>query len=306
MKQIFFAALLLLVFTACRQERQPTDTVRSLYYWQTTLRLDSAERAFIRTHRVKRLYMRYFDVAPDDTGAPAPNATLTFADSLPRGLEVVPTVFIVNRFAHADPRLMGERILQRVMQMNETHGVSGVRELQVDCDWTASTERQYFDLLSHLRRLCHRHGMKLSATIRLHQLALAPPPVDRGTLMMYNTGDVTRLDVEKPILDLRDAAPYLGHLSAYPLPLNAAYPLFTWRLLFRQARFVGIMHRDDNLPVLPGDSIVTRRPTLHDILSARQAIDRLRREVNREVILYHLSETNIRRFKTQDYENIYH
>lgn len=289
----------------CRQQKPETTRLRSMYYWQTTLQLDSAERHFLRVNGVERLYVRYFDVVPDAHLHPVPNATLSFADSLPAGVEVVPVVYIVNQFGHGSIEELADKLLDRITQMNETHDISGVKEIQIDCDWTRSTEQRYFDMLARLRQLCHRRGLKLSATIRLHQLSMEAPPVDRGMLMMYNTGDVTRLDAPKPILDMRDVGPYLHSLASYDLPLATAYPLFAWRVLFRQGRFVGIMHADDDMPVLPGDTIVVRRPEFSDIMAARRAVDSMRSEANSEVVLYHLSTENIKRFSPIDYEKIY-
>ena len=123
--------------------------------------------------------------------------------------------------------------------------------------------------------------------------------------MMYNTGDFTDLRQEKPILDMRDAAPYLRHIGSYGLPLASAYPIYSWRILFRGGRYVGIMHRDDDLPVLPGDSVVTRVPDINDILDAARAINRQRSDANNEVILFDLSIQNITRYKPDDYEKIF-
>ncbi|CCX66126.1 putative uncharacterized protein [Prevotella sp. CAG:1058] len=123
--------------------------------------------------------------------------------------------------------------------------------------------------------------------------------------MMYNTGDFTDISCGKPILDMRDAAPYLRHLADYELPLSAAYPIYSWRILFRGGRYVGIMHRDDDLPVLQGDSIVIRAPTLGDITDAAKSISSRRIQANREMILFDLNNQNITRFKPDDYEKIF-
>ena len=294
-----------LLLVACGDKKQSEDTTRSMYYWQTTFRLDSVERAFLRQHNVEKLYVRYFDVTPDDEMHLMPNATTAFIDTVPKGIEVVPVVFIVNRFGSGSIEHIADKMFRRILQMNETHDIRNVREIQIDCDWTMTTQKRYFSMLRRMRDLCRKHGLTLSATIRLHQLSLEAPPVDKGTLMMYNTGDVTQLSVHKPILDMKDVQPYLHSLSKYKLTLNIAYPLFTWRVLFREGKYVGIMHGDDDLPVFQGDSIVTRRPELSDIMAARQAIDSLRPEANNEVILYHLSNKNINRFTPEDYENIY-
>lgn len=313
---------LLLALAACRREA-PRPTVRSAYYWSTTWAMDSAKVRFIRQHRVSRLYVRYFDVVRGAAdGQPQPNATLRFPDDVgwgggepspvPRGVEVVPVVYVVNDCLRpvtgvppADPVALATKVLRRIVQMSQAQGISGLREVQVDCDWTATTKAPYFRFLTALRRQAHARGLRLSATIRLHQLALEAPPVDRGVLMMYNTGDARQLSQRKPILDMADAAPYLRHLHDYPLPLAAAYPLFTWRILFREGRFVGFLHRDDDLPVLPGDSIVVRRPELSDILQAVSAIRQRRTDAAREVILFDLSTPGIHRFNPHDYETIY-
>ena len=305
MKQVWMVCLAVLLLGACHRRQSAAPTARSVYYWRTTLRLDSAERAFLRQHDVRRLYLRYFDVVPDDGGKPVPNATLAFSDTLPGGVEVVPVVFVLNDCMRGNVDSLPDLILRRVLQMCETHDVKGVRELQIDCDWTMQTQRRYFELLDRLRKLCHDRDMRLSTTIRLHQLSLDVPPADRGVLMMYNTGDVTRLDVQKPILDICDVRPYLHSLPGYRLPLATAYPLFAWQVLFRGGRFVGIMHGDDDLPVLGGDSIVTRSPSVGDIMAVRQAVDERRPEAHGEVILYDLSNENIHRFNTDEYEKIY-
>jgi hypothetical protein len=100
-------------------------------------------------------------------------------------------------------------------------------------------------------------------------------------------------------------APYLHALSGYKLPLATAYPLFTWRVLFRGGRYVGIMHGDDDLPVLPGDSIVVRQPELADISKAQAAVDKAQGKDNDEIILYDLSDKNINRFSYGDFQKIY-
>ena len=74
--------------------------------------------------------------------------------------------------------------------MNEANDIENVKEIQIDCDWTASTQEAYFEFLHYLKEKAKDKQIQLSATIRLHQLSMTPPPVDRGILMMYNTGDV--------------------------------------------------------------------------------------------------------------------
>ena len=304
--RILTATLLTSLFLcACQQPTADTGQLRAAYYWSTTFTMDSVQTAFLQTHHISRLYLRYFDVVMGPDGKARPNATVRFVDAAPAGVDIVPVVFIMNDCMAGDTGNMAERIVKRILQMNETHDRGTVSEIQIDCDWTASTEARFFAFLDDMRNALQPHGIALSATIRLHQLRTAVPPVDRGVLMMYNTGNMTRLDDHHPILSLQVARPYLQSLADYDLPLSTAYPLFRWELLFRGQQFVGILH-GDNLPRMAGDSIVVREPSLDEILEARRLIGQLRPDANHEVILYELSDYyTITRFNTEDYETIF-
>ena len=134
-----------------------------------------------------------------------------------KGMEIIPVVYIVNNCFKANtktnsissdksggkssdetPRQLADKILNRILQMNEANDIENVKEIQIDCDWTASTQEAYFEFLHYLKEKAKDKQIQLSATIRLHQLSMTPPPVDRGILMMYNTGDVKQLSCQKP------------------------------------------------------------------------------------------------------------
>lgn len=300
---LVWGILPLLSFVIVGCHRQVTTPTRSAYYWSTTWETDSALTTFLQSNGIDKLYLRFFDVVVDDHGEVMPNATLRFAAPIPDSLEVVPTVFILNGCLKKDVGNLDQLLVKRILQMCETHDVPGVKEIQIDCDWSPSTRKNYFELLSRLRSSLHSQGLRLSATIRLHQLGETPPPVDHGVLMMYNTGEVGNKD-KNPILDLDDCAPYLPNLSKYDLPLSTAYPVFSWELLFRNDHFVGIMHGDD-LPVIEGDTIITREVSLETILQAKTAIQRINPSANNEVILFDISKNNIQLIKKNQYEKIF-
>lgn len=292
--------LIVLILSCTGQKRQ-----KSVYYWQTTLHLDNAERNFLQKHDIDKVYCRYFDVVLNSDGQPVPNATLQFEDSFPESVEIVPVVYILNDcFKHPADNL-AEQTFNRIMKMSEVNNVRNVSGVQIDCDWTLSTQQNYYAFMTVLQSLCHSHNLQLSSTVRLHQLSQTPPPADYGVLMVYNTGDVTKKSVEKPILDIKDVKPYMRYLKNYRLKLSAAYPFFSWKVLFRGDKYVGIMHSDDDLPVLPGDNIVIRQPEMEDIGQAQKAINAARKDVNDEIILYDLSDRNIRRFASGYIERIY-
>ena len=295
---------LVLLLAGCGP-RKNKKTTHSMYYWSTTLNITPEQKRFLRQHHVSRLYVRYFDVVNDTYGRPQPNATISFQSPMPKSVEVVPTVFILNDCMKQEVGDLADKLLRRILQMNETHDVGKVKEIQVDCDWTKRTQKQYFAFLEELHQKAQEKHIQISTTIRLHQLSMTPPPVDHGTLMIYNTGDVTDFHSKNPILALQDVKPYLRYLKNYRLPLNAAYPIFTWQAVFRAGQFVGILHADDELPITSSDTILTHAPNLQEILSVRKAVASQRPAIHQEVILFDLSNKNINRFNTDDYEKIF-
>ena len=94
----------LLTIAGCQQPNLRTTEMagegQAVYYWRTDLSLDSTERAFVRTHHIEKVYCRYFDVVMRD-GEPMPNATLTFSDTLPAGVELVPTISPPNPYSNS-------------------------------------------------------------------------------------------------------------------------------------------------------------------------------------------------------------
>lgn len=331
------ALLLMPIVTSCDSDRGVEHPVPSVYYWRTILKLDSTERAFLVQHHVGRVYVRYFDVVVRD-GQPMPNATLQFADTLPEGIEVVPTVFIVENCLRHNLDSVAELLVKRIIQMNETNNLPPARELQIDCDWTKNSQDAYYAFLRHVRELLRERDMRLSATIRLHQLAMAPPPVDEGVLMVYNTGDATRGGDHNPILDYRDVEPYLHYVGDYDLPMCAAYPIFGWQLLFGDGQFKAIL-RDENLndtslfkqvesheylvlqnrdrPLLNetddnetwmglGDWVRVWQPSASEIERVAKALSQRRPSINNQVILYSLDTKYLKKYDNQFYETIYH
>lgn len=283
---------------SCGERREP---VRSAYWWSTTFGPSVQELEFLDFHNVSRLYLRYFDVVVDPDGEVMPNATLKFNDSIPEGLEVIPTVFIVNECMRKDVSDLPGKLSKRILQMNETNDVFGVKEIQIDCDWTRTTQDEYFAFLKELRKLLAGKGLSLSVTIRLHQLNLPAPPVDNGTLMIYNTGDVTDPECVNPILHIDDIKAYLPKVDRYRLHLNVAYPIFGWKVVYRDGKYVGILHYDGEFPLVETDEVRNYRPDFSEIMRAKDAC----RNIENEIILFDLNDRNLKNFQQNEYEEIY-
>jgi len=282
------AALAAVLMTAgCTDKRlgdEPQEG-NAVYYWRTDLRLDSTERAFLRTYHINKVYCRYFDVVMNDEAeGPMPNATITFSDTLPEGIEIVPTVYITIDCLQKPHQGLAEKLVKRIRQMNETNDISGVKEIQIDHDYTARNMKIYYEFLKEIKQAW---GGTLSTTIRLHQLSMEAPPVDYGALMVYNTGDPQKWTERNPILDQRDVAPYLRYLDDYPLPMAAAYPVFSW------LRIIGNVEIEHTVEA-------------PEILQVKRMVERERQDLSRSVITYHLDKENINRYKPETYEEIYH
>ena len=274
----------LLTVGCSRQQREPLPEGNAVYYWRTDLRLDSVERAFLAQYHINEVYCRYFDVVMNDDGEPKPNATISFSDTLPDSIEIIPTVYITEDCMHETHEGLAEKIVKRIRQMNETNDIKNVSEIQIDCVYTSKSRKRYYAFLEEVRKLW---GETLSTTIRLHQLAMEAPPVDYGALMIYNTGDPRKWEERNPILDFRDVEPYLRRLDGYPLPMAAAYPVFQWTYTIQGVR-------------------VDRTVEAEEILQVKRAMESERSDLNRLIITYQLDKDNIERYKPETYEEIYH
>lgn len=314
-KVLLFIALTFMVLS-CAKVGEVPNPAPSVYYWRTTFELTEAQCDYL--HSIKKLYLRLFDVVPTPQG-PQPNATIAFADTIPSGLTIIPTIFIDYTLFRqdVDAQDLAEHIVARVAQMAETHDFE-YGEIQFDCDWTARTEAGFFSFLNAVRQ-CDT-SLTISSTIRLHQLSMTPPPADYGVLMLYNTGNYQDFSSERnPILDPRDVEPYLKHLKGYRLPLCAAYANFSWNLLYHEGEFRGILYGEDlgdstlfwpignnsYLVALPRDIYVAKgAPQVHlspgdvvrrwsvdpeDLLAVRGMVEAQRPEINKQTIVYQLS-----------------
>ena len=314
-------ALFLIVLTctllSCSGVGEVPNPAPSVYYWRTTFALTESQRDYL--HDVKKLYLRLFDVVSTPQG-PQPNATISFADTLPSGLAIIPTIFIDYTLFRQDVDVqdLAHHIVMRVAQMAETHNFE-YDEIQFDCDWTARTEGGFFAFLKAVRQ-CDS-SLTLSATIRLHPLSMAPLPTDYGVLMLYNTGDYRDFSSERnPILDPRDVEPYLKYLKGYRLPLCAAYAHFSWHLLYHEGEFRGILYNENladstlfwpmgnnsyrvvmpryiqvaqGAPAVhlsPGDVVRSWSVAPEDWLEVEKMVQSQRPEINKQTIVYQLSD----------------
>lgn len=231
---------------------------RAVYYWKSTFNLNDDEVSFISKHGIDKLYIRLFDVVVEGTEV-VPIATTRFVSSVPDNIEIVPTVYItlsaLKRY-YSNEEELAQLIVTRVLNMCSYHDLGNIKEIQFDCDWTSLTRYSFDCLCEHAKELLHPQGIALSGTIRLHQIAEAEYPFDKGVVMLYNTGDFRNLSTENSILSYDDVEKYLGVKKRVRKFLEArkyncetidlAYPLFSWSTFFnKNGSFLCLNKRTD-------------------------------------------------------------
>jgi hypothetical protein len=241
--QFIVNVLILLILSGCTHQPR-----RSFYYWKSVYQLSAHEKETLKELQVSKLYIRFFDVDVDGaTGKTLPVATITFADSILPGIEVVPVVYVVNKTlkntALTDIPALASNIMNRVNSVAARNHIY-FNELQMDCDWTDGTREKYFDLLRNIKSGLSNEKV-LSATIRLHQVKYKEmtglPPVDRGMLMYYNMGKISAEASHNSVFNAADAAKYIDHLSDYPLPLDVALPAYSWGIHIRNNEVIDLI-----------------------------------------------------------------
>jgi hypothetical protein len=231
--------------------REPPQ--RAFYYWKTVWTDSPDLRKTLSDNHIGRLYMRFFDVEWDEAERTSrPVSPLRFNSKAPEGIEVVPVVYLVNavflNIGYRDVEALADHVWNKVSGMAEDQGID-FRQLQLDCDWSDNSRRNYFhfvDLLS--RKLKDRHKT-VSATIRLHQIKYAKrtgiPPASRGMLMFYNFGRIQADNPNSSIFNPEDAGRYSSYIAAYPLNLDVVLPVFSWSVHSRGGQVLGLL---ENVP----------------------------------------------------------
>jgi hypothetical protein len=202
-------------------------------------------------------------------------------------------------------------------------------EVQIDCDWTTSTKDAYFDLLRSLKQHPFLKDKTLSATIRLHQVKYSHqtgiPPVDKGLLMCYNMGNIRDPKTKNSIIEVAELSKYIKPLRSYPVMLDIALPLFNWGVLFNGTSYKGLirnyalegMPQNDERIIFDKDTVINNHPLrqgdwlryeeskLSVITEAAKMLRKNLSYKSHNIILYHLDEQNIIKYKPHELENIY-
>ena len=332
--------LLLLLFMAvsCKEKREPRQVERSFYYWKSILSITDFEKQKLDSLKIKTIYLKFFDVDwNEEAKKPLPVAKLQSANKEQlKGFSIIPTVFITNeciqKIDSSQITALAKNIYALILEIKQANHFDSIPEMQIDCDWTQASKDKYFLLLNNLKQQTTNN--KLSATIRLHQIKFLSktgiPPVDRGLLMCYNMGNLKNPATKNSILETTELKKYIGNLATYPLPLDVAFPLFNWKVLYRNNIYTGLIQglpdnalssafcsktgnrylvlKDTLLQgydLHKGDMVRDEQSNIKEVLAAADEISRHLKNTRLRVSLYHLDSVILSKYSTHELESIY-
>lgn len=253
----FFLFCLSLLLGACSGERETeaNPRVRALYFWKNTqAKLSKDEKRLLTELKTQKLYVKFFEVDLEGT-IPTPISKTELKlneEDFPQG-EIVPVVYVRNEvlkdLKQAQITQLADNLsflVNKLFTERFTGFGDGFRELQIDCDWTPSTKDTYFALLKAVKQQSRK---TLSCTLRLYPYKyrqnMGIPPVDRAMLMCYNLLSPLEYEDRNSILETKELTAYLKDVPAYPLPLDAAVPVFSWIHVYHNRQFSGMLNRTE-------------------------------------------------------------
>ena len=202
------------------KNKKSQDLTISFYSW---------ENSFNQKEITEKLYIKVLDIAYST------KLEIIKSNLQEKPKDFIPVVYITNEtMQNVDFSLISNAIIQGLKNYE-------FKELQIDCDWSNSTQSNYFKLLEDLKTKLNK---TLSATIRLHQIKYytktGVPNVDYGVLMYYNMSNITDINTKNSILDNDIAKKYHYNFENYKLKLKLALPLYSQAILFRENKALSI------------------------------------------------------------------
>ncbi|MDN5049532.1 hypothetical protein [Aliarcobacter butzleri] len=217
---LVFVLILLITLSFFSKTIKNENSTISFYSWENSFDIKDTN---------EKLYIKVLDIAFSTKLEPIK----TNLKTIPK--DFVPVIYITNEtMKNVDYSLINNEILLILKDLN-------FDEVQIDCDWSDSSQSNYFNLLSDLKTKLNK---TISATIRLHQIKYymrtGVPPIDYGVLMYYNMSNIGDFDTKNSILDNEIAKKYHYNFDTYPLKLKLALPLYSQAIQFRQNKALSI------------------------------------------------------------------
>lgn len=231
MKLIRFVFLFALMLSC----ENPEKSDYTFYYWRTHLSFDKSEKEALNKATTPYLYTRFFDIEKVE-GKFQPVAVITKEESFQTEKQIVPVVYIKNEIFYGITRdeitFLAENMAALILKKQKQYKFKSSDEIQIDCDWTAGTNKEYFAFLEKLKEVS---GKLITCTLRLHQVKNSKlsgiPPVEKVYLMCYSTSSPLENNGRNSILDLPTLKNYLKNIQLYPLAMDIALPIYSWGIV---------------------------------------------------------------------------
>ena len=226
----------LFAFILCCQNSEKHSY--TFYYWRTNLSLNTTEKETLNKTNTPYLYTRFFDIEKVN-GKFQPIAVVTKDETFKTEKEIVPIVFIKNDVFYditsEEIRFLANNVFSLIQKKQKDFGFKIAHEIQIDCDWTAGTNKEYFTFLTKLKEIS---GKQITCTLRLHQVKNSKlsgiPPVRKVYLMCYSTSSPLEKSSRNSILDVPTLKDYLKSVNKYPIKIDVALPIYSWGIITNQ------------------------------------------------------------------------
>jgi hypothetical protein len=330
-------AVFFICFLATCKQKTSKEVIPAFYFWKSNFRLTEVEKKAFTNNQIQKLYVKFFDVSWNILKRhPQLDAPIRFSEKLPASCLIIPVVFITNQtlvnlpVAEIEPFAKG--IFTEILTLLPQN--SPLSEIQIDCDWTHSTKHKYFKLLKTLKK----NNVKLSATIRLHQVKFfektGVPPVDRGMLMCYNMSDWRKYNSQNSIFSPNTLNQYIQDLEDYPMSLDVVMPIFHWTIIYRNEQFlyfvnnlsadslktnaiflqlIGkqefVVQKDANfqrISIRKGDVFKCENAPYEDILKGSRIVLEKISTQKLTFALYHLDEKSLSNYSHEQIQQLFH
>lgn len=266
-KYLFFGFFLSLFLISSCKNNNTTKVEKAFYYWKSN---DGSfyddEYSALKNLKIQKLYVKFFEVVPDEVFKNKPIAKLGLRlnqsylkyrynedpelEQTINNLEIIPTVFVKNSVLEdiSKSRLdtLADNIVflcKKYYKRNLQRKEEDFNEIQIDCDWTASTSEKYFYLLKSIKDYSKK---EISCTLRLYPYKfpdkMGIPPVSKVTLMCYNLINPLANENKNSIQNNQELEKYLKGAKEYPIHTDIALPIFSWIQVYQHNKFVALIN----------------------------------------------------------------
>jgi hypothetical protein len=318
--------LLILIGNSCQQSKNGESKDIAFYHWKSDANYSTKIHQTLVNTKSKKVYMHYFDV--DQTKSPThndngiyPTYVLKDIDEDYADYNIIPVIYITNQvFKSKDLNIIElvNQIKKLINQISQKHFKKELKQIQIDCDWSQSTKNIYFEFLSLIK-----NDFDIDVTIRLHQIKYKEktgiPPVEHGTLMLYNMGDLKNNN-QNSILESSIVKQYINNTTHYPINLHLGLPIFSQTILSNNDKEYKIIkncdrelfEKDDHFTKIDDNNFKVVEDTLYKGFYLTKGFNLKLEEINQneivnsykiikqselnidEIIFYHLDDESLK------------